>query len=218
MPHSAIARILRLAVRLGLVVLAVLALHRLFVWAGAQAHLADGGAPMALWIIVVLLAVYAVMLAIPFVPGVEIGIALMMLEGAWIVPAVYAATIAGLSIAYLAGAFLPDALLRAGLSRVGMTRAVAALDRIAPLDREARLELLNASTPRWLPRWTLRFRYIVLGILINLPGNAILGGGGGILLFAGLSRVFAPLPVVLTLMVAVAPVPLMVGLMGWHFG
>lgn len=216
--RDTMGRIVGYVVRFGLVVLAVLALRWVFGWAGAQAHIADTGAPTAVWVIVALLAVYAVMLALPFVPGVEIGMALLMVEGAWMAPAVYAATIAGLSMAYLAGAVLPDSTLRGALCRVKLTRAVAALDRIAPLDRDARLGLLNASLPRWLPSWGLRYRYVALAILINLPGNAVLGGGGGILMFAGLSRLFAPLTTLLTLIVAVAPVPLAVGLMGWHFG
>ncbi|KKL56965.1 hypothetical protein LCGC14_2240120, partial [marine sediment metagenome] len=43
---------------------------------------------------------------------------------------------------------------------------------------------------------------------------ALIGGGGGICLMAGLSRMFAALPVLVTLAVAVAPVPLVV----WFYG
>ena len=50
---------------------------------------------------------------------------------------------------------------------------------------------------------------------INVPGNIALGGGGGLLLFAGLSRLFAPLPLLVTLIVAISPVPVAVWFMGY---
>ena len=44
---------------------------------------------------------------------------------------------------------------------------------------------------------------------LHIPGNALVGGGGGIALLAGLSGLFAPLPTILAFAVAVSPVPLM---------
>jgi hypothetical protein len=49
---------------------------------------------------------------------------------------------------------------------------------------------------------------------VNTPGNAVIGGGGGIMLLAGLSGIFAPLPTALSIMIAVSPVPLAVALLG----
>ena len=49
---------------------------------------------------------------------------------------------------------------------------------------------------------------------MNVPGNAVIGGGGGIMMMAGLSGIFAPLPTVLAVMLAVSPVPLAVMLFG----
>jgi hypothetical protein len=49
-------------------------------------------------------------------------------------------------------------------------------------------------------------------VALNLPGNTLLGGGGGIALMAGLSGLY-PMPAYLTTVaIAVAPVPLLVGL------
>jgi hypothetical protein len=59
-----------------------------------------------------------------------------------------------------------------------------------------------------------RCRYLLVALLVNLPGNALLGCGGGIALSPGLSRVFQPAAMVATLAVAVSPVPLAV----WTFG
>jgi hypothetical protein len=60
----------------------------------------------------------------------------------------------------------------------------------------------------------VRFRYVALALLINLPGSSLIGGGGGILLLAGLSGLFLPKATFLTLALAVAPVPLLVWLIG----
>lgn len=59
-----------------------------------------------------------------------------------------------------------------------------------------------------------RHRYLFLAALINLSGNALVGGGGSILFLAGLSRLFRPFGVALTLALAVLPVPLAI----WTFG
>ncbi|MGA6994478.1 MAG: hypothetical protein WBX50_11355, partial [Candidatus Deferrimicrobiaceae bacterium] len=54
----------------------------------------------------------------------------------------------------------------------------------------------------------LRQRYLVIGVLFNLPGNALIGGGGGIGLIAGMSRLF-PFPKYLLLIcLAITPGPI----------
>jgi len=55
----------------------------------------------------------------------------------------------------------------------------------------------------------LRHRYLVLAVLFNLPGNAIIGDGGGIALIAGMSRLFPFPKYVLLVCVAITPVPLL---------
>ena len=204
--------------RLALAAALVAALRALYLWGIAEAQLADHGAMLGIGVMAALLVTYALMLALPFVPGVEIGLALMMVEGAWMAPVVYAATIAGLMLAFAAGRMIPPAALGQAARRFGLRRAAAAIDRLAPLGREARLGLIAAGLPRWLPAWVLRYRYVMLAVLVNLPGNMILGGGGGILLLAGLSGLYAPAATLLALIVAVLPVPLAVGLLGWSLG
>ena len=56
--------------------------------------------------------------------------------------------------------------------------------------------------------------YMRFEIPANIPGNALLGGGGGILLVAGLSRVFKPFWMLLTLAVAVVPIPFSILVLG----
>lgn len=206
--------ILRTALRLCLIVVLAWGLHLLLGW--GRARLETGGTEMAAMmpaLFIALLLLYALLIALPFVPGVEIGLALMMAEGPQAAPWVYLATLLGLSLAFAAGASLPYALLHNWLVDLRLVRVCRLLHRIEPLDRDARLALLADSAPNWLGPLT-RFRHLVLALLVNVPGNALLGGGGGILFLAGFSRLFSPLPTIATLAIAVAPVPLLV----WSFG
>lgn len=160
------------------------------------------------------LAVYAVLLAVPFVPGVEIGLSLLIMQGAAAAPFVHAATVASLSISYGLGSAFATTLPCAFLRRMGLPRACAFVDALKDLDRPARLQTLQNAVPRWVGRWIIGHRYILLALLINIPGNSLIGGGGGILLVAGLSRLYLYPAILLTLTLATAPVPLAVWLMG----
>jgi uncharacterized membrane protein YdjX (TVP38/TMEM64 family) len=157
---------------------------------------------------------YALILALPFVPGVEIGIALLTMLGPIAAPYVYAATVAGLALAFLAGRLIPMAVLARGIRALGLERGGALIDDLATVPADRRVAALaGRAQRRWLIR-LLRHRHIALAVLLNLPGNALIGGGGGIAMVAGLSRLF-PLPAfLLVVAVAVAPVPLAV----WLFG
>jgi len=52
---------------------------------------------------------------------------------------------------------------------------------------------------------------------VNMPGNSIIGGGGGIMIVAGLSGIFTPLATFVTVVIAVSPVPLAVIFLGLRF-
>ena len=60
-------------------------------------------------------AAFVILLAIPFVPGAEIGLTLLAVFGAAIAPLVYGATVLALVIAFLIGRLIPDDWLLAGL-------------------------------------------------------------------------------------------------------
>ena len=51
-----------------------------------------------------------------------------------------------------------------------------------------------------------------------MPGNVLIGGGGGIAMVAGLSRLYSLAGFLLAVGVAVAPVPLAVTLAAWSTG
>jgi hypothetical protein len=179
-------------------------------WAAERAAALETGAPVMIAALVVLVSVYGLLIAIPFVPGVEIGMALLMIGGAAIAPVIWVTTIAGLFAAFLVGRLVPEASLVAFLQALRLQRAAALLARLHPLDTAERLDLLAVAMPASMSSLAGKSRYLLLAVLVNLPGNAVLGGGGGILMMAGFSRLFAPLPTLLTLALAVAPVPLLV--------
>ena len=153
-------------------------------------------------------AAYIGLLALPFVPGAEIGLAMLAAFGAAIAPLIYVCTVASMILAYTAGRFLPIDLLRRVLSTLRMHRAADLVARAAPLSGEDRVAmLLDGQSARAL-RLAVRYRYVALAVAVNTPGNSVIAGGGGIMLMAGLSGIFSPLATVATIALAVSPVPL----------
>jgi hypothetical protein len=51
---------------------------------------------------------------------------------------------------------------------------------------------------------------LALAILLNLPGNALIGDGGGIGLIAGMSGIITYPKYLLLLTVAISPVPILI--------
>lgn len=158
--------------------------------------------------LMVSMAVYVVLMAIPFVPGMEIGVAVMMAFGSKIVLLVYVATLAALGLSFVAGRFIPEPMLANFLRDLRMKRVGDLLAELEGLKPKQRLEMmLQRSTKKFIP-FLLKYRYVALAVAINLPGNMIIGGGGGIALMAGLSRLFSPHLFLLVTAIAIAPVPL----------
>jgi len=206
------AAVVRSGFRLALLVLLAYGIHLLINWA---TDLTRNGHPTAqIWMLATLLVVYAVLIAIPFVPGIEIGLSLLAMQGAWIAPLIYVSTVAGLMLAYTVGARLSSARLQRALQDLRLSRIGSFVDRLDPLTQAQRLDMLRHRVPNWQRPFVSRYRYVVLAALVNMPGNSIIGGGGGILLLAGFSRLFAPMTVGVTMAIAVLPVPLTF----WVFG
>ncbi len=157
---------------------------------------------------------YVGLLATPFVPGAEIGIALLAGFGAAIAPLIYVCTVAAMMLAFTIGRFLPITVLERLLWALRLRRAAELVARAAPLSKDARIAmLLKGQSKRVLPM-ALRYRYIAMAVAVNTPGNSIIGGGGGIMILAGLSGIFTPLSTFVTVMIAVSPVPLAVMYLG----
>jgi hypothetical protein len=159
--------------------------------------------------------VYVVLMAMPFMPAAEIGFSMLVIFGARISFLVYVSTVVALTLAYLAGRLLPAELAAKAFGLMGLMKAQQFVARLAPLSAQDRLALLVRDPPApWAPN-LVRHRYLALAVLLNLPGNIVIGGGGGIALLAGMTRLF-PFPAYLgTVALAVAPVPLIVSFTAW---
>lgn len=164
--------------------------------------------------VAIALLVYIVLMAVPFCPGIEVGLALLALGGREIAPLVYLATVVALVLAFIVGRFFPPDALVASLARLRLRRAAEALRQIAPLDGERRLQHLLGHGSPWAVRFLVQHRYLAVAIALNTPGNLLIGDGGGIALAAGFSRLFSLSWFALTVAVAVAPVPIVVLLAG----
>ena len=205
--------IVRLAIKLTIIVAAVAAIMWVLQWAEARTA-ASGTDGLMLGLMVLLLLSYALLLAVPFVPGIEIGISLLVMKGADVAPLVYAATVLGLSISFLVGRWTPYRWLHGVLADLRLKRACELVEKLAPMSQRERLDHLLSRTPEWLRPMFRTTRYLLLALLLNIPGNAIVGGGGGISFAAGFSRLYRPWLAVLTIALAVLPVPLAVWVSG----
>lgn len=152
--------------------------------------------------------VYALALAMPFVPGVELGLLIIALFGATGALAAYFATIAGLSLAFTAGRVLPERALRTLLDRAGIDRSSQRAGSSAPsMISESSF---RGSLSRRLGRLLLHYRHVTLALCLNFPGNSVAGGGGGLALLCGMSGQFSWRGFALTTAVAASPLPLLV--------
>lgn len=201
---------LRTLIRVVAVLLLFLVLHQLLNWANAEAAL--GTSRLRAGMLVLFLLAYAILIAVPFIPGVEVGLTLMAMEGPWIAPWIYCATVVGLSLAFVLGESVSYRRLHTILADLHMRRVCLLIERVQPLNKADRLAMLQDRAPKWARPFVSRFRYVAMALLINLPGNSILGGGGGLMFIAGFSRLFHTIPMIGVTLLTVLPVPLAVWL------
>ena len=146
---------------------------------------------------------YALFLAVPFVAGVEIGLLIMAVLGIPGVAIAYGATIVGLSLAFWVGRHLPNAVLAKGLRSLGFAGETVDLDVL----------VAEYSSGRgWKSSLCARLienRYVTLAVLLNCPGNAILGGGGGMAILSGMSQQISAGKFFAVIAIATTPVPIL---------
>ena len=148
--------------------------------------------------------IYILILSLPFVPGVELGILLMCAFGKEGIVFVYFATVVGLSLAFLMGRMVPKKRVESLLTKLGFsqTNENESDEIVSMLDNFLR-------NKKWLRTLLLNYRYLVIGVLFNMPGIYLIGGGGGISLVCGISRSISFKWFLLTVILAVSPVPLL---------
>ena len=151
---------------------------------------------------------YILLLSLPFVPGVELGLLLMYIFGKEGIVLVYLFTVSGLNLAFLMGRCLPKNRIATWLEKLGFSRFSADSSDVIK-------EMLDHSTfsekfrKHRIGSIVLKSRYLILAVLFNLPGNYLLGGGGGISLVCGTSRHIPWKRFLLTVVLATSPVPLL---------
>jgi hypothetical protein len=151
---------------------------------------------------------YVILLSLPFVPGVELGVLLMCVFGKEGIVFVYFATIAGLSLAFFIGRLLPKEWIQSRLQKHKFSQPCQ-----DPTDEiDAMLDHLSRNRKHSQKRFgsfLSKYRYLMIGIMLNVPGNYLIGGGGGISLACGISRRISWKWFLLTVVLAVSPVPLL---------
>nr|NIS74056.1 hypothetical protein [Deltaproteobacteria bacterium] len=165
-------------------------------------------ADMAVVLLLTSIVFYILLLAIPFLPGIEVGLMLMAMLGTKGIVIVYLSTVLSLSLSFLFGRLLPPRYLARVFGWFHLSRARDLVTSLETLDTEERLRFLLQSAPSRILPFLLRHRYLIIGILFNLPGNAIIGGGGGIGLIAGISRLFPYPKYLLLTCLAITPGPI----------
>jgi hypothetical protein len=185
-------------------------LHFTGAWLTEQINdqvLTSHGPTFDLFILAIVL-IYILLMATPFMPGIEIGLGLMMLFGSKGAVLVYFSTLAALSISYLIGRVIPSHLIIRFLQWLHLNKAKTLVLQLEPLSNAERLRLLQDKLPQKIALFLVNHRYLTIAAAFNLPGNALIGGGGGIALVVGMSRIIPYWHYFILLAFIVAPVPL----------
>lgn len=206
------ALILKMGILIGFILLATWGVH--MIRDGLDLQIRPDNEQQVHKAIMIGAAAYVGLLAMPFVPGAEIGIALLAGFGAAIAPLIYVCTVAAMMLAFAVGRFLPISALERVLQVLRMRRAAELVARAAPLSKDERVAMLLEGQSKRVLHLALQYRYVAMAVAVNTPGNSIIGGGGGIMIIAGLSGIFTPLSTFLTVILAVSPVPFAVIFLG----
>ncbi len=173
-----------------------------------QDVLTSSGYEIGIFALVISGVAYLLLLALPFVPGVELGLLIMVFFGRDGIIAAYLATIGGLCLAYAAARFLPNKMTSRWVTRLGLSDA--AEDPGAAINGMVANAKVTGRLAGKFGSFLLDHRYLTLATCLNLPGNSVLGGGGGIAFLCGLSGQFHWRRFILTVVLATAPIPLLV--------
>ncbi|MCU7842743.1 MAG: hypothetical protein KZQ93_02775 [Candidatus Thiodiazotropha sp. (ex Monitilora ramsayi)] len=160
--------------------------------------------------VVIGIVLYIILMAIPFLPGLEMGLILMMVLGPKGVLVTYICTLIALSIGFSIGRIFPTQLIVSLLQWLNLDRAATLLKQFDAIPPDQRLVYLARNLPKKALPILLRHRYLVLALLFNLPGNAVIGGGGGIAMIAGNSRLYSYPMFLLLISFAILPGPIVI--------
>lgn len=120
---------------------------------------------------------YALLLSIPFVPGLELGWAIIAMFGRPGIVVAWGASIAGLSLGFALASLLHR---HARLERIQQKRT--ALLNTADDQLSVSMRVLRKCLG-----WHHRHPYLFVMLGLNIPGNWVIGGGGGIAWISGVA-------------------------------
>jgi hypothetical protein len=159
-----------------------------------------------LWVAIV---VYVLWMALPFVPGIELGLALMIMLGTRGIVLVYFCTLMSLSLSFTIGRLIPLNSFARFLGWLHLYKAWDLVLQLEPLNSEEKLNFLLRSAPSKIIPFLVKHRYLMIAVALNLPGNVLIGGGGGIGLISGMSRLYPFPKYILLVSLAITPLPLL---------
>jgi hypothetical protein len=160
----------------------------------------------ALWFSI---GLYILWMAMPFVPGIELGLALMVMLGPRGVLLVYLCTLLSLSLSFAIGRLIPLNVFARLVGWLHLRKSKALILQLEPLNSEQKLDFLLQTAPSRIVPFLVKHRYLMVALVLNLPGNALIGGGGGIGLIAGMCGMFPFHKYVLLVGIAITPLPLL---------
>jgi hypothetical protein len=157
---------------------------------------------------------YILLMTLPFMPGIEIGLTLMLFLGSKGVILVYCCTLIALSISFLIGQRIPLQKFAKFLGWLHLKKACDLILEMESLPPRERVAILHKKAPARIVPHLLNHRYLAIALLLNLPCNAVIGGGGGIGLIVGMSGLISYSRYLLTVAVSISPVPIIIFLKG----
>jgi len=202
--------------RITIVLIVILGLNLTGTWIGHQVNfqIFPRHDPLLHAAVMAVSITYILFMATPFMPGIELGMAIMVLLGHKCALLIYLCTLVALSISYLVGRYFPLHLVQRFLQWLYLEKASTLICELEPLDRSERLGLLNQKAPSKIAPFLLNHLYLTIAVALNIPGNALIGGGGGIGLVVGMSGIVPFYKYFATVAIAVLPVPLTIYLQG----
>lgn len=157
---------------------------------------------------------YILLMTLPFMPGIEIGLTLMLFLGSKGVILVYLCTLIALSLSFLFGRKIPLPKFAKFLDWLHLKKARDLILEMEPLSASQRVTILHKKAPAKIVPHLLNHRYLAIALLLNLPCNAVVGGGGGIGLIVGMSGLISYTRYLLLIAVSISPVPIAIIIKG----
>lgn len=161
-----------------------------------------------IWLLVPVFVVYFITSGLPFVPASEIGFGLLIIFGGEIAPLIVLVSSAGLITSFMVGKFVPKPKLAKALEWFGLEKAPKFLLKLQGMSSQEKLDHMMQGVSKKFGVALLRYRYLGVIALLNIPGNAVIGGGGGIAFMAGVTGVFSTKGFAISAIIGVMPYPL----------